>query len=164
MLANSALWAVAVAWLLMSRQRKRADGRIDQFLCVSPPRSRTTSRCGVRSAFVALGLLYLSTLAADPNGSRFELVAVTSSTCFSVSLAVLRSRSHAEYRQRLDPGTNCASSADLFERQSRRDGLTGLANRRLGHSPVRWRIGDNSKARSGWSRRFRCDPRRRTIS
>lgn len=45
-----------------------------------------------------------------------------------VSLAL--GRSHAEYLQRLDLEDKLREQRDLFEQQSRRDGLTGLANRR----------------------------------
>ena len=45
-----------------------------------------------------------------------------------VSLALRRS--HAEYLQRLDLEDELRQQRDLFEQQSRRDGLTGLANRR----------------------------------
>ena len=45
-----------------------------------------------------------------------------------VSLALRRS--HGEYRQRLDLEDELRRQRDLFEQQSRRDGLTGLANRR----------------------------------
>lgn len=44
-------------------------------------------------------------------------------------LMVLR-RSHREYRQRLELEEDLRQQRDLFERQSRVDGLTGIANRR----------------------------------
>ena len=147
LLANSALWAVAVAWLLMvtPNESARTVASISSYAFATAFAHNFPMR--LRSAFVALGLLYLSTLAAlIANGSRFELVAVSVLYLLYVSLALRRS--HAEYRQRLDLEDELREQRDLFERQSRRDGLTGLANRRRFSGALADWV---AKARSGGS-------------
>ncbi len=129
LLANSAVWAVAVAWLLMitPNESARTVASISSYAFATAFAHNFPMR--LRSAFLALGLLYLSTLGAlIANGSRFELIAVSVLYLLYVSLALRRS--HAEYRQRLDLEDELREQRDLFEQQSRRDGLTGLANRR----------------------------------
>jgi GGDEF domain-containing protein len=83
----------------------------------------------LRHAFGAVVLIYLPTLAAlIASGARYELIGVSALYLLYVSLALRRS--HAEYLQRLDLEDELRQQRDLFEQQSRRDGLTGLANRR----------------------------------
>ena len=129
LLANSALWAVAVAWLLLATPSEgaRTVAAISSYAFATAFAHNFPMR--LRAAFGAIGLLYLSTLGAFiANGSRFELVAVGFLYLVYVTLALRRS--HAEYRQRLDLEDELRRQRDLFEQQSRRDGLTGLANRR----------------------------------
>lgn len=129
LLANAALWGIAIAWLLMitPNESARTVAAISTYAFATAFAHNFPMR--LRSAFVALGLLYLSTLAAFiATGARFELVAVGVLYLIYVSLALRRS--HAEYLQRLDLQDELRRQRDLFEQQSRRDGLTGLANRR----------------------------------
>ena len=129
LLANAALWGVAVAWLLTSTpsESARTVAAVSSYAFATAFAHNFPMR--LRSSFLALGLLYLSTLAAlIANGSRFELIAVSVLYLLYVSLALRRS--HAEYLQRLDLEDELRRQRDLFEQQSRRDGLTGLANRR----------------------------------
>lgn len=129
LLANSAVWAVAVAWLLLTTpsESARTVAAISSYAFATAFAHNFPMR--LRAAFAALCLLYLSTLGAlIANGSRFELIAVSCLYLLYVSLALRRS--HGEYRQRLDLEDELRRQRDLFEQQSRRDGLTGLANRR----------------------------------
>ena len=129
LLANAALWGVAVAWLLMTtpNESARTVAAISSYAFATAFAHNFPMR--LRAAFLAVGLLYLSTLGAFiANGSRIELVAVSVLYLLYVSLALRRS--HAEYLQRLDLEDELREQRDLFEQQSRRDGLTGLANRR----------------------------------
>jgi len=129
LLANAALWGAGVAWLLMTApsESARTVASISSYAFATAFAHNFPMR--LRSAFLALGLLYLSTLVAlIANGSRFELIAVSVLYLLYVSLALRRS--HAEYLQRLDLEDELREQRDLFEQQSRRDGLTGLANRR----------------------------------
>lgn len=51
-------------------------------------------------------------------------------TVYMVYMLLVMSRSHREYRARLELEEDLRQQRDLFEKQSRIDGLTGLANRR----------------------------------
>ena len=129
LIANAALWGVAVFWLLVSTpdESARTVAAVSSYAFATAFAHNFPMR--LRHAFVAVFLLYLSTLVAlVVNGSRFELVAVSFLYLVYVSLALRRS--HAEYLQRLGLEDELRRQRDLFEQQSRRDGLTGLANRR----------------------------------
>ena len=129
LLINSAVWAVAVAWLLLVTpgESARTVAAISSYAFATAFAHNFPMR--LRAAFAALCLLCLSTLVAlVANGSRFELIAVGGLYMLYVSLALRRS--HGEYRQKLDLEDELRRQRDLFEQQSRRDGLTGLANRR----------------------------------
>ncbi|TCT23454.1 GGDEF domain-containing protein [Thermomonas haemolytica] len=129
LLINSAVWGVAVAWLLLTTpsESARTVAAISSYAFATAFAHNFPMR--LRAAFAALCLLYLSTLGAlIANGSRFELIAVSCLYLLYISLALRRS--HGEYRQRLDLEDELRRQRDLFEQQSRRDGLTGLANRR----------------------------------
>lgn len=52
-------------------------------------------------------------------------------TIYTVYMGLVMLRSHREYRQRLELEEDLREQRDLFERRSKRDDLTGLANRRL---------------------------------
>ena len=129
LLATAALWGAASAWLLMTapNESARTVTAISSYAFATAFVHNFPMR--LRSAFLAVGLLYLPTLAAlIANGSRFELVGVSLLYLLYVSLALRRT--HAEYLQRLDLEDELRRQRDLFEQQSRVDGLTGLANRR----------------------------------
>src|SRR5690606_7340523 len=83
----------------------------------------------LRHAFIAVLLIYLPTLGGlFASGARPELVGVSMLYLLYVSLALRRC--HAEYLQRLDLEDALRRQRNLYEQRSRRDGLTGLANRR----------------------------------
>jgi diguanylate cyclase len=129
LLANAGLWGAAIAWLLLvaPNESARTVAAISSFAFTTAFAHNFPMR--LRSAFVAIGLLSLSTLAAFVlTGARFELVTVSVLYLIYISLAL--KRSHAEYLQRLDVEDALRQQRDLFEQQSRRDVLTGLANRR----------------------------------
>lgn len=129
LLVNAALWGVASAWLLLvaPEESARTVAAISSYAFATAFAHNFPMR--LRHAFAAVFLIYLPTLAALlASGARFELVGVSSLYLLYVSLALRRS--HAEYLQRLDLEDELRQQRDLFEQQSRRDGLTGLANRR----------------------------------
>ena len=129
MLSNAGLWGASAGWLLMTTPS-------DSARTVVAVSSFALATAFVRSfpmrlwqAYCALGALYLPTLVAMTlNGSRIELVGV--SFLFLVYTSLALRRSYIEYRQRLDLENELRRQRDLYEQQSRRDGLTGLANRR----------------------------------
>ncbi len=129
LLVNAALWGAASAWLLMvaPEESARTVAAISSYAFATAFAHNFPMR--LRHAFAAVLFLYLPTLAAMIlSGARFELIGVSALYLLYVSLALRRS--HAEYLQRLDLEDELRQQRDLFELQSRRDGLTGLANRR----------------------------------
>ena len=129
LLVNAALWGAASAWLLMvaPEESARTVAAISSYAFATAFAHNFPMR--LRHAFAAVLLLYLPTLAAMIlSGARFELIGVSALYLLYFSLALRRS--HAEYLQRLDLEDELRQQRDLFQQQSRRDGLTGLANRR----------------------------------
>jgi diguanylate cyclase len=129
LLTNAALWGAAIAWLLIvtPNESARTVAAISSYAFATAFAHNFPMR--LRSSFFAVGLLYLPTLAAlIITGARLELVAVGFLYLLYVSLALRRS--HLEYEQRLDLQDALREQRDLFEQQSRRDGLTALPNRR----------------------------------
>jgi diguanylate cyclase (GGDEF)-like protein len=80
-------------------------------------------------ALLLLTLLYVPVLAALVLASGASTAAAAIGIYLAYLLLLLR-RSHREYQERLDLDDDLRRQRDLFELQSRRDGLTGLANRR----------------------------------
>ncbi len=129
LLINAGAWGAASAWLLMvtPNESARTVAAISSYAFATAFAHNFPMR--MWRAYLAVALTYLPTLGAFiANGSRVELVAVSVLYLLYVSLALRRS--HLEYRQRLDLQDELREQRDLFEQQSRRDGLTGLANRR----------------------------------
>ena len=129
LLVNAALWGAASAWLLLvaPEESARTVAAISSYAFATAFAHNFPMR--LRHAFAAVFLIYLPTLAAlVASGARYELIGVSALYLLYVSLALRRS--HAEYLQRLDLEDELRQQRDLFEQQSRRDGLTGLANRR----------------------------------
>lgn len=129
LLVNAALWGAASAWLLLvaPEESARTVAAISSYAFATAFAHNFPMR--LRHAFGAVLLIYLPTLVAlIASGARFELVGVSALYLLYVSLALRRS--HAEYLQRLDLEDELRQQRDLFQQQSRRDGLTGLANRR----------------------------------
>lgn len=129
LLVNSSAWGAASAWLLMVTPDEvaRTVAAISSYAFATALAHNFSMR--LWRAYSAVALTYLPTLGAFiANGSRAELVAVSMLYLLYVSMALRRS--HFEYRQRLDLEDELREQRDLFEQQSRRDVLTGLANRR----------------------------------
>lgn len=129
LLTNAGAWGAASAWLLMvtPNETARTVAAISSYAFATAFAHNFPMR--LWRAYAAVALTYLPTLGAFiANGSRVELVGVSVLYLLYVSLALRRS--HFEYRQRLDCEDELREQRDLFEQQSRRDGLTGLANRR----------------------------------
>lgn len=129
LLVNAALWGAASAWLLLvaPEESARTVAAISSYAFATAFAHNFPMR--LRHAFAAVFLIYLPTLVAlVASGARYELIGVSALYLLYVSLALRRS--HAEYLQRLDLEDELRQQRDLFEQQSRRDGLTGLANRR----------------------------------
>lgn len=129
LLLNAASWGAASAWLLViaPEESARTVAAISSYAFATAFAHNFPMR--LRHAFIAVFLIYLPTLAAlVASGARYELIGVSALYLLYVTLALRRS--HAEYLQRLDLEDELRQQRDLFQQQSRRDGLTGLANRR----------------------------------
>lgn len=129
LLVNSGVWGVASAWLLLvtPNESARTVAVISSYAFTTAFAHNFPMRLWM--SLTAVCLLSLPTQAAlIANGSRPELIAVTALYLLYISLALRRS--HEEYRRRLDLEDALRRQRDLFQQQSRRDGLTGLANRR----------------------------------
>jgi diguanylate cyclase (GGDEF)-like protein len=129
LLVNAALWGGAAGWLLLVApdESARTVAAVSSYAFATAFAHNFPMR--LRQALLAIGMVYLPTLAAFvATRSRIELVVVSALYLLYVMLALRRS--HAEYLQRLDLEDELRRQRDLFEQQSRRDGLTGLANRR----------------------------------
>ena len=129
LLVNAGAWGAAAGWLLLAapEESARTVAAISSYAFATAFAHNFPMR--LRLAFAAVLLIYLPTLAAlVASGARYELIGVSALYLLYVSLALRRS--HAEYLQRLDLEDALRQQRDLFEQQSRRDGLTGLANRR----------------------------------
>ena len=129
LLVNAGAWGVATAWLLLVApdESSRTVAAISSYAFATAFAHNFPMR--LRHAFIAVLLIYLPTLAAlIATSARVELVGVSALYLLYVGLALRRC--HAEYLQRLDLEDELRRQRDLFEQQSGRDGLTGLANRR----------------------------------
>jgi len=126
---TTASWGAAAAWVLL--QGPQTDAPLVLLICtIAYATAIAQSFCmRLQRALLVLALLYTPVLAALWLGGHARIGAVAIGIYFVYLLLLLR-RSHAEYRQRLDLDDDLRRQRDLFEQQSRRDGLTGLANRR----------------------------------
>lgn len=127
--ATSVLWGGASAWLLWIS----ADESARTVTAVSSYAFSTACAhnfCMRRQrALVAILVMYVPTMAAFLlTASRYEFVAI--GTLYLIYVLLALERSHREYLERLDLEDELRRQRDLFEQQSQRDGLTGLANRR----------------------------------
>ena len=135
LLVNAAVWGFAAGWLLLVApdESARTIAAVSTYAFAIALAHNFPMR--LPHAFSAISLVYLPTLAGFiVVGSRIELVAVSGLYLLYVTLALRRS--HDEYLQRLDVEDELRRQRDLFEQQSRRDGLTGLANRRRFSSAI----------------------------
>lgn len=127
--ATTVLWGASAAWVL--QQGPEPDAQLVLLICtVAYATAIAQSFCmRLPRALLVLALLYAPVLAALLLGGHARIGAAAIGI-YLVYLLLLLRRSHAEYRQRLDLEDDLRQQRDLFEQQSRRDGLTGLANRR----------------------------------
>lgn len=126
---TTALWGAAGAWLLW--QGLEPEAQLVLLICtVAYATAIAQSFCmRLPRALLVLALLYLPVLVALWLGGQARAGAAAMAIYLVYVLLLLR-RSQTEYLQRLDLEDDLRRQRDLFEQQSRRDGLTGLANRR----------------------------------
>ena len=128
-LVNSALWGVAVTGLLLTSQQ---DGsRLVSTVCSFAFATAVAHTFCMQQnrALLSIALFYLPTLGACiASGAGTEFVGI--GVVYGIYVVSVLRRSYHEYVQRLDLEDELRDQRDLFEQQSQRDGLTGLANRR----------------------------------
>lgn len=128
-LVNSALWGFGAAWIVWTtpEENARVVAAISSYAFSTAFAHNFAMRRN--RSLLAIGLIYLPTMAAyAASGARIEFIVINVFYLAYVVLALRRS--HEEHLQRLDLEEELRRQRDLFERQSQRDSLTGLPNRR----------------------------------
>lgn len=127
--ATCVLWGAASAWVMLLADEPQA--RLVSLICTIAFATAIAQGFAMRQrrALLLLALLYLPVLGALLREGDASAGAAAIAIYLGYLLLLLR-RSHREYRQRLDLEDDLRCQRDLFEQQSQRDGLTGLANRR----------------------------------
>lgn len=129
MLATAGLWGAVLAWTLVDPAFGPA--RTPALLCSIAFATAYAHSFAARQgrAFASIALLYLPAPLLLWRSPADFAVAVTMSVYFLYVMLTLL-RSHREYRHRLDVDDQLWEQRDQYERLSRTDPLTGLANRR----------------------------------
>jgi diguanylate cyclase (GGDEF)-like protein len=128
-LTTAALWGAASAWTVNLPQADAARAVAIMATIAFGTAMAHTFCTRILPAVVGIALLCLPVMISllQLPGQR-ALAVVVAVYLIYVVLALLRS--HREYRERLALEAELRRQRDLYENQSRRDGLTGLANRR----------------------------------
>ena len=126
---TTALWGALMGWAVVDADF--IPGRNAGLLATLGLATAFSHTFSMRLGFSFAGIatLYLpALLLLAPNAAARADVLVMAVYLVYVVLSLLRS--HADYQRRLDVDEELRTQRDLFERQSRRDALTELANRR----------------------------------
>jgi diguanylate cyclase (GGDEF)-like protein len=126
---TTALWGAVMGWAVVDADF--IPGRNAGLLATLGLATAFSHTFSMRLGFSFAGIatLYLpALLLLAPNAAARADVLVMAVYLVYVVLSLLRS--HADYQRRLDVDEELRTQRDLFERQSRRDALTDLANRR----------------------------------
>lgn len=128
-LATAALWGGVLSWTLLDPHL--AGGRSAALLCTIAFATAFAHNYALRRnrALLGVALLYLPAPMLLPSTNESLSVGITVAV-YSVYLAVVLLRSHREYQQQLDLYDALRMQRDQYERLSRIDPLTGVANRR----------------------------------
>lgn len=128
-LATAALWGGVLCWVLLDPHLD--GGRVAALLCTVAFATAFAHNYPLRlgRALAGVGLVFLPAPLLLPQTE--ESLAVTATLGFySVYLALVLVRSHREYQRQLDLYDAMRHQRDQYERLSRIDPLTGVANRR----------------------------------
>jgi diguanylate cyclase (GGDEF)-like protein len=129
LLATFALWGAAAGWLMLIAvdDSSRTLAAIGCYALATACAHNYSMRR--ERAMAAIALVYLPMMAGFVfSKAPFGFFGI--GLLFLVYLVLALRRSHREYLERLDLEEELRRQRDLFEQQSQRDGLTGLANRR----------------------------------
>lgn len=128
-LVTAALWGAVLCWVMLDPHL--AGGRIAALLCTVAFATAFAHNYPLRlgRALVGVGLVFLPAPLLLPQTGEGLAVAATLAI-YSVYLALVLLRSHREYQRQLDLYDTMQHQRDQYERLSRTDPLTGVANRR----------------------------------
>lgn len=128
-LATAALWGGVLCWVMLDPHL--AGGRIAALLCTVAFATAFAHNYPLRlgRALVGVGLVFLPAPLLLPQTGEGLAVAATLAI-YSIYLALVLVRSHREYQRQLDLYDTMRHQRDQYERLSRTDPLTGVANRR----------------------------------
>lgn len=128
-LATAALWGGVLGWVMLDPHL--AGGRSAALLCTIAFATAFAHNYALRRnrALLGVALLYLPAPLLLPRTDESLAVGVTVAA-YSIYLVVVLLRSHREYQQHLDLYDALRLQRNQYERLSRIDPLTGVANRR----------------------------------
>jgi diguanylate cyclase (GGDEF)-like protein len=128
-IGTATLWGIVAMWALLDP--RLADARAPTLICsIAYATALMHTYCLRRDyASIAVAVFYgplLGVLWSEPAQRPLAFVF----TIYLVYLVLSLLRAHADYHRRLSLEAQLRGQRDAFERLSRTDGLTGLANRR----------------------------------
>jgi diguanylate cyclase (GGDEF)-like protein len=128
-LATNVLWSGALVWLLATSAS--IEARLLAIVLTGAYATAVAHALPMRASFATSALLILfvpmlAMLAATP-GQRLLAAALA---VYLLYILLAMRRAHSEYWQRVELEDDIRRERDFYEQQSRRDALTGLANRR----------------------------------
>ena len=128
-LTTNVIWSGAVVWLLATSTS--ADARMLALVLTGAYATAIAHALPMRGALAAgaIGVLFVPMVAMLIATPGQRLLAVALGVYLLYILLAMR-RSHREYWQRVGLEDDIRRERDFYEQQSRRDALTGLANRR----------------------------------
>jgi len=140
-LVTAALWSGVLSWTLLDPHL--AGGRSAALLCTIAFATAFAHNYALRRnrALLGVALIYLPAPLLLPRTDETLAVGVTVAA-YSIYLAVVLLRSYREYQQQLDLYDALRLQRDQYERLSRIDPLTGVANRRAFGGALEHHVGE----------------------
>lgn len=140
-LVTAALWGGVLSWVLLDPHL--AGGRSAALLCTIAFATAFAHNYSLRRnrALLGVAMLYLPAPLLLPQTDESLAVGATVAV-YSVYLAVVLLRSYREYQQQLDLYDALRMQRDQYEKLSRIDPLTGVANRRSFGGALEHHVGE----------------------
>ncbi|WP_374601441.1 GGDEF domain-containing protein [Arenimonas sp.] len=140
-LATAALWGGVLSWVLLDPHL--AGGRSAALLCTIAFATAFAHNYALRRnrALLGVAMIYLPAALLLPHTDERLSVGITVAV-YSIYLAVVLLRSYREYQHQLDLYDALRMQRDQYERLSRIDPLTGVANRRSFSGALEHHVGE----------------------